>query len=150
MSKSLDTLYKNQSRIYKYFLYGVSLFLIVFFFPRGGQFKYEFQKGKPWQYENLYAPFDFSISKGKVEISTEEQQVKDSRIEYYQYDSEIPTKVYKQFDANFPSVFSSDAYNSNQLKALYQTGKLILDELYENGIVKKAIPPAMACIFVFI
>ena len=63
MSKSLDPLYKNQSLIYKYILYGVSLFCIVFFFPKGGQFKYEFQQGKPWQHENLRAPFDFSIKK---------------------------------------------------------------------------------------
>ena len=61
MSKSLDGIYKNQSLIYKYFLYVVSVGLIVFFLPKGGKFKYEFQKGKPWQYENLYAPFDFSI-----------------------------------------------------------------------------------------
>lgn len=139
MSKSLDTLYKNQSHIYKYFLYGVSLFLIVFFFPKGGQFKYEFQKGKPWQYENLYAPFDFSISKDKTEILEEEQRIKSNHIEYYQYDSDIVAKVYKQFDSNFPSVFSSDTYNPNQLKTLQETGKSILDELYENGIVKKAI-----------
>ncbi len=139
MSKSLDTLYKNQSHIYKYFLYGVSLFLIVFFFPKGGQFKYEFQKGKPWQYENLYSPFDFSISKDKAEIYEEEQQIRSNRIEYYQYDSEIAAKAYKQFDSNFPSVFSSETYNSDQLKTLYQTGKSILDELYENGILKKVI-----------
>ncbi|TMM55852.1 HDIG domain-containing protein [Maribacter algarum] len=139
MSKSLDTLYKNQSRIYKYFLYGVSLFLIVFFFPKGGQFKYEFQKGKPWQYENLYAPFDFSISKDKAEILDEEQRIKSNRIDYYQYDSGIKSKVYEQFEANFPSVFSSDAYSENQLRTLSQTGRSILDEIYENGIVKKTV-----------
>lgn len=139
MSKSLDKLYKNQSRIYKYFLYGVSLFLIVFFFPKGGQFKYEFQKGKPWQYENLYAPFDFSIRKSKAEILAEEQQIKNNRIDFYRYDADITAKVYEQFDSNFSSVFTSDTYRSNQLKTLYQTGKSILDELYENGIVKKII-----------
>ena len=139
MSKSLGTLYKHQSRIYKYFLYAVSLFLIVFFFPKGGQFKYEFQKGKPWQYENLYAPFDFSISKGKAEILEEEQRIKNNRIDYYQYDSEVTTAVYKQFDTDFPVVFPSERYSSKQLKNFYKTGKLILDELYENGIVKKAI-----------
>lgn len=139
MSKSLDTLYKNQSRIYKYFLYGASLFLIVFFFPKGGQFKYEFQKGKPWQYENLYAPFDFSISKSKTEISSEKQEIRDNRIDYYQYEAGVKTKVYEEFDSNFSTVFSSDTYNSNQSKTLYQAGKSILDELYENGIVKKSI-----------
>ena len=27
------------------------------------KFKYDISKGKPWQYENLYAPFDFAILK---------------------------------------------------------------------------------------
>lgn len=139
MSKSLDTLYKNQSHIYKYFLYGVSLFLIVFFFPKGGQFKYEFQKGKPWQYENLYAPFDFSIKKSEEVISKEEQFVKNNRIDYYQYDSEIFNKVYEKFDANFPLVFSTETYNEYQLKTLKQTGKSILDELYAIGIIKNSV-----------
>ncbi len=139
MSKSLDTLYKNQSRIYKYFLYGVSLFLIVFFFPKGGQFKYEFQKGKPWQYENLYAPFDFSIRKDRAEILEEEERIKSNGIDYYQYDAEIAAKVYAQFDSNFPSAFSSNSYSSNQLQTLRQAGQSMLDLLYENGIVKKTI-----------
>lgn len=47
MRQLLDNLFKNQSLIYKYFLYVVSVICIVFFFPRGGKFKYEFQKGKP-------------------------------------------------------------------------------------------------------
>ena len=58
MSTFLDNLYKNQSKVYKYFIYIVTTVLIVFFFPKGGKFKYEFQKGKPWQYDNFYAPFD--------------------------------------------------------------------------------------------
>jgi len=69
MRNFLDSIFKNQALIYKYFLYVVCLFFIVFFFPKGGKFKYEFQKGKPWQYENLYAPFDFSINRTAAEIA---------------------------------------------------------------------------------
>ena len=46
---------KNQSFIYKVFLFVVATFLVIYLLPKGGQFKYNFQKGKPWQYENLYA-----------------------------------------------------------------------------------------------
>lgn len=137
MSKSLDQLYKNQSLIYKYFLYGVSLFCIVFFFPKGGQFKYEFQKGKPWQHENLKAPFDFSIKKGEKEIAEEQQKVKDNHLDYYFYDNSISEEVYRKFDNKFGSIFSSEAYNTNQLTTLSRTGKEILDQLYDNGIVDK-------------
>ena len=36
MGKTLDNVYKHQSLVYKYFLYVVSVALIVFFFPKGG------------------------------------------------------------------------------------------------------------------
>jgi len=74
MRNILDKVFKNQSLLYKYFLYLVSVACIVFFFPKGGKFKYEFQKGKPWQYENLYAPFDFSIQKDNEDISKEKAE----------------------------------------------------------------------------
>lgn len=137
MSKSLDPIYKNQSLIYKYILYGVSLFCIVFFFPKGGQFKYEFQKGKPWQHENLRAPFDFSIKKKTAEIETEEQSIVDSQITFYRYDFSTRDKVFKNFSEKFPSVFSSEEYNEEDLKILSNTGKSILDRLYEVGITNK-------------
>lgn len=137
MSKSLDPLYKNQSLIYKYILYGVSLFCIVFFFPKGGQFKYEFQKGKPWQHENLRAPFDFSIKKKRAEIEAEEQAIIDNQITFYQYNFSTRDKVFQNFSAKFPSVFSSDVYNQDQLVTLSTTGKTILDRLYKAGITNK-------------
>ena len=45
----------------------------MYLFPKSGKFKYNFEKGKPWQSENLYAPFDFAIKKTENEISKEKQ-----------------------------------------------------------------------------
>ncbi len=131
MSKSLDQLYKNQSLVYKYVLYVVSLFFIVFFFPRGGQFKYEFQKGKQWQHENLRAPFDFSIKKSKTEIAAEEQRVINNHIDYYRYDVASRDQVYQKFKEQLPTFFSS----KEPLKKISNAGKSILNELYEYGVV---------------
>ncbi len=137
MSKSLDPLYKNQSLIYKYILYGVSLFCIVFFFPKGGQFKYEFQKGKAWQHENLKAPFDFSIKKKTAEIEAEEQAIVDNQITFYRYNISTRDKVLKNFSTKFSSVFSDDVYNEEQLESLSLAGKSIIDRLYKKGVTNK-------------
>lgn len=134
MRKFLDRLYKNQSLIYKYFLYLLSIFCIVFFFPKGGKFKYEFQKGKPWQYENLYAPFDFSIKKSSVEIEQEKTRIKNAQIDYYRYDQATVDKVYEEFENQFQSVFSKERFTEDQLPTLKETGMEILGKLYENGI----------------
>ena len=46
-------------------------FFIVYLFPKSGKFKYNFDKGKPWQSENLLAPFDFAINKSAEELEKE-------------------------------------------------------------------------------
>ena len=83
MAKGLDTLYKNQSLLYKYLLYVLAVGLVVYFFPKGGKFKYEFQKGKPWQHETLYAPFDFSVKKTSEELSAEKAAIQREHIPYF-------------------------------------------------------------------
>ena len=51
----------QQGLFYKSLLILSSSVLILYIFPLGGQFKYEFQKGRVWQYPDFYSPFDFSI-----------------------------------------------------------------------------------------
>ena len=75
---------KNQSFIYKGMILLASSFLIVYLFPKGGTFKYEFQKGKPWQHKTLYAPFDFSIIKTDSELEAEKKGVIETESKYYQ------------------------------------------------------------------
>ncbi|MGB5370318.1 MAG: phosphohydrolase, partial [Flavobacteriaceae bacterium] len=111
MRNFLDILFKNQSLIYKYFLYAASVGCIVFLFPRGGQFKYEFQKGKPWQYENLYAPFDFPIHKSDEELAVEKQSIRDNQLAYYRYDENIAKEVSEDYDNRFQNFFSTERPN---------------------------------------
>lgn len=117
-------------------MYIAAVCFIVFFFPKGGQFKYEFQKGRPWQYENLYAPFDFSINKGQEEVLNEKKKVQDEKLDYYNYDIKVPQEVRNSFDKRFPTIFNSVNYNERQLKTLRSAGEEILDGLYENGVVR--------------
>ena len=143
MGKTLDSLYKNQSLIYKYFLYIIAVGCIVFFFPKGGKFKYEFQKGKPWQYNNLYAPFDFSIKKADDEIARERQGVEKKHVNYFLYDEGIADEVYKGFEENFEAVFPPESYNAALRSGLKAVGKEILDKLYDKGILKTAVGTAV-------
>ena len=137
MRKFLDNLFKNQSLIYKYFLYVASVICIVFFFPKGGKFKYEFQKGKPWQYENLYAPFDFSIKKGVDEITLEQDEVRKKQDIYFRYNDSIQNAVYANVEQNFSVIFEEEYFETNELSVLKSASVDILDSLYEFGILQK-------------
>ena len=133
MSDTLDSLYRKQSLIYKYILYFLTVACIVFFFPRGGKFKYEFQKGKPWQYDNLYAPFDFSIQKSEEEIAAEREAIENAHLDYYQYNSQVTGQALESYDAIFDNVFSPGPESAG----LRNRGKRILQDYFDSGILSR-------------
>ena len=122
----MDNLYKQQSLIFKYILYISAVAFIVFFLPKGGKFKYEFQKGKPWQYENLYAPFDFSIKKTDSEIDKEKQEIERNQLPYFDYDEKIVENVREAFDVAFEEKWEGTGLRNNQRNRLRQFSKFIL------------------------
>ncbi|MEJ2585342.1 MAG: HDIG domain-containing protein [Robiginitalea sp.] len=134
MSKTLDSLYRSQSEIYKYILYFLTIACIVFFFPRGGHFKYEFQKSKPWQYENLYAPFDFSIRKTDQELVTERKSIQQNQIPYYRFNTEAAQASYDAYEKEFPSAFPEDEYSTRSRNNLKRLGQAMLDSIYRTGL----------------
>ena len=81
MNKRLSQFSKKQSLVYKVFLFIASTVLVIYLLPKGGQFKYDIQKGKPWQYENLYAPFSFTIKKS-AEEQREKQHIPQDKYPY--------------------------------------------------------------------
>ncbi|WP_299324187.1 HDIG domain-containing metalloprotein [uncultured Maribacter sp.] len=132
----MDNLYKQQSLIFKYILYVVAVAFIVFFLPKGGKFKYEFQKGKPWQFENLYAPFDFSIQKTDTEIAKEKQVIESNQLPYYRYDQAEVTKVSAEFEQKFEDKWGGTALGENQKARLKYFSKVVLDSVYAKGILQ--------------
>ena len=71
MRTIVNKLYQNNTIIYKVILFLVTAVSIVYLFPKGGQFKYEYTNGQPWRYDNLSASFDFAIQKSEEEIALE-------------------------------------------------------------------------------
>jgi putative nucleotidyltransferase with HDIG domain len=134
MGKTLDDFYKKQSLIYKYVLYFISIALIVFFFPRGGKFKYEFQKGKPWQYDNLYAPFDFSINKTDGDLVVERKLLEENKPDYYTFDQQVYNEVISKYADEFENVFSTKELSPDNEKKLFNIGNIILDSIYNDGL----------------
>ncbi|WP_136467992.1 HD family phosphohydrolase [Flagellimonas onchidii] len=142
MGKTLDNVYKHQSLVYKYFLYVVTVALIVFFFPKGGKFKYEFQKGRPWQYENLYAPIDFSIKKTQEEIASEQQSLRDNKVDYYTFDPSIPAKIKDDLEKELIGFSTANSFSSSEKEKLLNTGIRVLDSIYNLGIFQDLPTPS--------
>ena len=109
---------------------------IVFFLPKGGKFKYEFQKGKPWQFENLYAPFDFSIQKTDAEIEKEKQVIESNQLPYYRYDQAEVSNVTKEFEQKFENKLGRTALTENEKSRLKYFSEVVLDSVYAQGILQ--------------
>lgn len=139
MKPFVNYLYKNQALFYKIFLFLLTTFLIVYLFPKGGKFKYEIPKGKPWQYDNLYAPFDFAILKTPEEIEAEKEKIDKDHIPYYEYDLQIVEEVNDQLNEYFSDIFP-DSIPSNSRNQLYRFVEQTTGEIYENGLIQETIP----------
>jgi len=133
MKDFINRLYRNHSLIYKGLLLVCTTFLIVYLFPKSGKFKYNFEKGKPWQSENLYAPFDFAIKKTESEIASEKRTVIDNSVLYLDIDNSIQSKVGHEFSLQFKNQFS-DSIPRDTYKKLYKAGETIISDLYLFGI----------------
>ncbi len=132
MNSFINKIYQNQSLIYKIFLFIITTVLVVYFFPKGGKFKYEFQKGKPWQYENLYAPFDFAIQKSSETIAEEEtESLKNIKV-YFAYDFEVVEAVKKDLEVKL----SKEIIDSLSLNTALNKAYSIIDLIYKNGFVE--------------
>jgi putative nucleotidyltransferase with HDIG domain len=127
----------HQKTIFRILLLVGCSFLIVYLFPKGASFKYEFQKGKPWQYTNLYAPFDFSILKSEEELQAEKQAIVNSQFPYYRADPTVIEQVINAYASQFSNFFNIPASDKTHEEA-YQFGLSLLEEIYRYGV----LPPA--------
>ncbi|WP_089379733.1 HD family phosphohydrolase [Lutibacter agarilyticus] len=135
MKKIINKILVNHSLIYKLFLYIGTIFLVVYLFPKGGQFKYEFQKGKPWQYENYYAPFDFAIQKSASEIETETQKIKENSEQFFKYNEEIARNVKITVSEKVVPILASSEL-SDQFKIDVEAKvNSILNTIYKYGYI---------------
>ena len=133
MIKYLNKLYKNYNFIYKVILLSVSVYLIVSMFPKSGKFKYSFENGKPWQSENLYAPFNFAVLKNAVDLEDELKQVKIKTPVYFDYLTSI-SKSDSILDYKLDSFFEQTDVNSPQ-DPIVNSVKSIAVDIYNKGFL---------------
>ncbi|MFD2823468.1 HD family phosphohydrolase [Lacinutrix iliipiscaria] len=136
MKDFINTLYKNHALIYKVLLFICATILIVYLFPKQGKFKYNFEQGKPWQSENLYAPFDFAIKKTTEEVDAEKQTIENQSNLYFSLNTSVVNNVRINYKATFNEVFS-DSIPDETFSRLFKTGELIIDKLYNNGVLNE-------------
>lgn len=141
---SIDSIYKNRDWIYRLLLFLFSLIYIVYVLPKNKAFKYEIVKGKPWAYENLYAPFDFSILKTEQEVKQQRDKIIRNSSIYFTKDTLAKSRSLQQFDKLFvnhiyPKVLLRDSLSvSKDSLQLAKFTRSLVSTLYNKGITAKS------------
>ncbi len=123
----------RQSLIFKILAFLVAVVLIVQVFPKRAKFKYEFQKGKLWQHETLYAPFDFPLKKTIDQIEAEKEAIRENSTVYYVKDTSVYQNVKSSFDAKKNVYFGHVA--EPQKQQLIEKGQDFLAKIYQDGVM---------------
>ena len=104
-----------------------SVAIIVWLMPRRNSFNYNIEKGRPWIYSDLSAPFDFPIYKSDEAIKAERDSLMELYEPYFIYDKEMANKeirqFYKDYSDGIPGL-SNDYLSiiANRLRDLYNQG----------------------------
>ncbi len=136
MNNLVNKWYKNHALLYKILLFISTTFLIVYLFPKSGRFKYDFDKGKPWQSENLLAPFNFAIKKSADEIQNEQVEASENSPIYFEIFDTVEGNVYDSYEEKFKTAFPDSVVRKNP--KLYRIGSSALDDIYEFGLLDES------------
>lgn len=134
MQQFLAFVSRNQSNAYKFLLLISTIVLVIYMLPKGGQFKYQFQKGKPWQYENLYAPFNFTIKKDNMTLDQERESIKRNAVPFFDLDPDIPLTALQEFSVLLDLSYQDSAWAIPK-KKVKQLGLNLVNKLYKNGVL---------------
>ena len=111
----------------------VSALLTVYFMPAGRQEKYTFTVGKPWTYDVLIAPFNFSIQKSDDVWQAEADSVKASFAPYFSRNAGVADAALAQFDK-----FYQDSLSKVVWEESYRALRRRLEKVYRDGIISTA------------
>ena len=105
----------------------VAVTIIVWLMPRSSHSNYKIEKGKPWIYGDLKAPFDFPIYISDEAVKAERDSLMLQYEPYYIYNKEVAGMQLRQFAKDYSNGIPGlpDDYISiisNRLRTLYTQG----------------------------
>ena len=139
MNNFVNKLYQKNTIIYKVILFLVTTVAIVYLFPKGGQFKYDFSNSQLWKYDNLYAPFDFAIQKSATEIKEEKAQIVANSKLYFIADKALVSNVKGAFNKRIAALIGNDSLSLQEKNAFQEIGLSTIEKVYETGFLEAVI-----------
>lgn len=142
MASKFSTTLQNLPHFFKYAFVVLVVIFISYLFPNNAKFKYEFENGQSWRYEDLHAPFEFAILKPEGQVSQEIETLKSAFSPYYEMNLDIVSAERNAFRESFnrqlEAVRSEGLYKNvlSQPKNYLNYGYRIINFIYDNGVIQ--------------
>lgn len=121
--------------IFKILLGFAVVIAIVLLFPKENKFNYDFEIGKPWNYELLTAPFNFPVYKSEEQVVKERNEILKNYIPYYVLDTTVYEtqlkKLLRDNEIQLNKSIITRNYLIEKLQFIYSQG-IISSEDYNN------------------
>jgi putative nucleotidyltransferase with HDIG domain len=139
MNRHINWLRDHYDLFGKIVLFALMIGVLIAIFPREGKFRYEYQKGKPWQHADLIAPVDMAVLKPETELQNEiNEALKESR-PYFRRDHEIVSSQTNNLINAFNKLKEKDSeslvINNGEYADPLAFMLEILDYIYSRGVI---------------
>jgi len=131
MRRILIYLSNSHENILKALIVIAAVSLIALFLPHKVRYKFDIQKGKVWQNEDLVSPFDFPIYKDADSLKSEKNRVITAVLPYFVVD----TIVFGDLLESFYDQLEASDLNDETKSRFQEAGEQILADIYGKGII---------------
>lgn len=133
---------RRLNALFRYLIMLIICIVTVYLFPKVGSFQYEYQKGMPWRYENLSAPFDFPIYKTDDELQEEREKIVQEQSPIFNVKTETSGLEIQKFKSAlhpFENDLTRPELNKliQKLGSIYEAGILQLPEQLDQSKITK-------------
>ena len=110
--------------------------IIVWFMPKDNDSNLKIERGKPWRYADLTAPFDFPVYKDESTLQHEQDSLLRLFEPYYNFDPTVESRQVREFAKDYADGIpglSNDFISiiANRLRRLYNQGIMANDDYSE-------------------
>lgn len=130
--------HQNNSLIVKTAMITLAIVLICILLPKQPRFRYEFEKGKVWNHENLVSPYNFAILKTQEELNKDKEQILRTVQPIYNLNTMVSKEQIDQFNIDIGEkweIAHMDSVSGQDREVYKAVGNALLNYIYNRGVI---------------
>ena len=114
----------------------LTILFIAFILPKQARFKFEYEKGKVWNQEDLISPFEFAIQKTPEQLDRDENEVLKSVKPIYRLAKTVSKEAVESSKVAINSEADQLGLSDFEKEHFLKIAQQLLDKIYNNGVIE--------------